>query len=171
MRRIDLGGAASFAVSSGLPEIAEVFVVEEMAAADVVDDEKMEMKWTIRANLWINGTNANTQLSLFRLSENPPPPPPEKLPNYSIYAFSFYRIFLFLTQNLCSQRNVISHMVTRILYTVFTVSVFSRSVTNPVKSPIYIVSGENIAHMLFAKDSTHFLAVIFVSCSKSAWFD
>ena len=40
MRRIDLGGAASFAVSSGLPEIAEVFVVEEMDAADVVDDEK-----------------------------------------------------------------------------------------------------------------------------------
>ena len=51
MRRIDLGIAATFAVSSGLPEIAEVFVVEEMDAADVVDDEKMEMKRTIRANL------------------------------------------------------------------------------------------------------------------------
>ena len=97
MRRNDLGGAATFAVSSWLPESAAVLVFEEMDAADVVDDEKMEMKRTIRANLWKNGTNAITQLSLFRPSENPP----EKLPNYSIYAFSFYRIFLFLTQNLC----------------------------------------------------------------------
>ena len=47
-----LGGAATFAVFSELPEIAEILVVEEKDEADIVADEKKDgKKRTIRANL------------------------------------------------------------------------------------------------------------------------